>query len=90
MSNDIDYKLRNTYIDLKNWVDVLGDELQKNYECMYKIRQIQDVYHDKRVKDLRFNFSFYTDMLKSSLDVIKVYYQILEKYIYSKVEDPKK
>ena len=97
INKNIDYKLRNAYIDLIRWVDVLGDELQKNYECMYEIRQIQDVDHDKinseldeRSKDLRFNFSFFTDMLKNSSDVIKFYYKILEKYFYSKVEDPKK
>ena len=46
MDKNIDYKLTDAYKNLRECVQLLGYELQRNYEYMDEIRGILDVDHD--------------------------------------------
>ena len=46
MDKNIDYKLKDAYKYLREWVQLLGDELQRKYKYRDEIREIRDVDHD--------------------------------------------
>ena len=47
MDKNIDCKLKDAYKNLRGWVRMLGDELQRNYEYRDEITEIQDVDYDE-------------------------------------------
>ena len=96
MEKNIDYKLKDAYKELRYWVQILGDELRKNYEYIDEIREIQDVDHDEitsltsglgqRNKERRFKFNFHIDEIRRRLNNVELHYDILEKYFRSREE----
>ena len=96
MNRDIHYKLQGAYKELGDWVRILGDELQRNYEYRDEIREIQDIDHDeieslnneleKRNKKRRNSFNFYINEIRESLNNVELHYDILEKYFRSREE----
>ena len=90
MDKNIDYKLKDAYENLRKCVQLLGDELQRNYEYRDEIREIRDVDHDVieninnelegRNKIRRYNFNFHIDKIRKSLINVELHYDILEKY----------
>ena len=97
MEKNIDYKLKYAYTSLGYWVQLLGDELQRNYEYMDEIREIWDEDHDEienlnkeleeRNKKRRDNFNFHIDRIRKRLNNVELHYDILEKYFRSREED---
>ena len=96
MDKNIDCKLKDAYKDLRDWVRGLGKELQRNYEYIHEIREIQDVDHDeieslnsdleKRNKKRRECFDYYINEIRKRLNIVVLHYNILEKYFRSREE----
>ena len=96
MDKNIDYKLKDAYKEPRDWVRILGDELQRNYKYMDEIREIQDVNHDEikslsneveeRNKERWNSFNFYIDEIRERLNNVELHYDNLEKYFRSREE----
>ena len=96
MYRDIHYKLKDAYKELRDWVRILGDELQRNYEYRNEIREILDVDHDEieslnnelkeRNKKRRNSFNFYINEIRERLNNVELHYDILEKY-FRRIEE---
>ena len=96
MDKNIDYKLKDAYKELRDWVRISGDELQRNYKYMDEIREMQDVDHDEikslnnkleeRNKEWQNSFNFYIDEISERLNNVELHYNILEKCFRSREE----
>ena len=96
MDKNIDYKLKDAYKNLRECIQILGNELQRNYEYMDEIRGIQDVDHDvienlinelvKKDELRRHNFNFRIGEIRKRLINVELHYDILEKYFHSREE----
>ena len=94
MNRDIHYKLKDAYKELRDWVRILGNELQRNYEYRNEIREIKDVDHDEieslnnelEEKNKKRRNSFHINEIRERLNNVELHYDILEKYFRSREE----
>ena len=71
MDKNRDYKIKDAYKNLREWVQLLGDE----------IREIRDVDHDELEewnKKRGYNFNFHIDEIRKRLKNVEFHYKILE------------
>ena len=96
MVKNINDKLKDAYKNLSDCVQLLGDELRRNYEYMDEIREIRDDDHDEiksltsglgeRNKEWRSRFDSCIGEIRIRLINVELHYDILEKYLPGREE----